>query len=132
VPSSSKEFSSSSRSSSILPTIIPEHEWTADARRVVAWTKEAAKEALGISLGVQILDNPNTSTLADYGDNHIRFNIGTLGGWDWFDKTNTADHIALVIHELGHHGHHAWGHTEKWENHGFDIAAKLVLWGVTP
>lgn len=131
-PSSSKEYGRSNRSSLVPPAIISEQLWTADARRVVAWTKEAARKALGISLGVQILDNANATNLADYCGNQVRFNIGTLGGWDWFDKSNSADHIALVIHELGHHGHEDWGHTEKWANHGFDIAAKIVLWGVTP
>ena len=73
---------------------------------------------------VQILDNTESTTLADYGDNEVRFNVGLLG-WDWFDASNFADQLSLVAHKFGHHNHVEWGHTEKWANHALDIAGEL-------
>ena len=130
-PSASKEFGSTG-GPSVAPVYVSASQWTADVVALVAWTKAAMREVFGGEpLTVQILDNPDSTTLADYGDNEVRFNVGLLG-WDWFRPGNFAEQFSLVSHEFGHHNHEEWDHTPKWANHALDIAGKLAVWSVKP
>ena len=111
-------------------TIVEVDDWTKDMRRVVSWTKAAFRHLFNEPLMVQIIDSPQSTTLADHSDGRMRFNVGLLGK-DWFKVGNEAEQFALIVHEFGHQYHADWGHTEMWANHALSLAGRLAAWGST-
>jgi len=86
----------------VPPRSLPESEWTDGIRLVVRYAKAIGKEMLGEPVSVEILNNANCSTLADYKRGRLRFNVGRLGK-GWFKLGITTEVDELLIHEFAHH-----------------------------
>lgn len=65
--------------------------------------KLMAKDVIKKNIGVSFLSLKGSGTLADYGQNHMRFNVGVLG--KSFFNQFSPEAIGLIIHELAHDKH---------------------------
>jgi hypothetical protein len=82
--------------------------------RVGNWCVKFFKDFFGSTLNVAYISAPKASTVADFGDNLLRFNIPKMASYKWVDDDNTIGErmLDLVIHELAHkkgnHTEHAY------------------------
>lgn len=86
-----------------------------------------AKRLLKIDLSVSFVES-QASCGADFGGNHLTFNISRLpkSFWDFPIQAETLD---LVIHELGHHAGH---HTEaSYHECLTELGSKLIIIALT-
>lgn len=82
---------------------VPEAEWTAAIRAVVAYVRRVAHRLIDAPAGavaVTIVDDPAWPFAATYGGRRLTFNLGRLGH-RWFSGPRAAI-TDLLIHELGH------------------------------
>lgn len=80
---------------------IPERDWTSGMRRVAKLAEKVSKLALGFEVIVEMVNSPEASTAAQYGESgKITFNVANLGE-RWFEQ-ETSKVLPLIIHELGH------------------------------
>jgi len=77
-------------------------DWTSGMNRVADFCRWLSEELWGEKAAVQFIDSPLASTLADFGSNRIRFNVGRLGR-AWFEGGVQTKVLDLIIHEFGHH-----------------------------
>jgi len=81
---------------------IPEADWTAGQRRIVAYSQAVAKALMGCEISVRIDSLFGATWAAAYGPGHLRFNLARLGH-RFFDQPDEEKVDALLIHEFGHH-----------------------------
>jgi len=82
-------------------TVVPEEKWTESMNNVVAYAVLLARELLGISLTVSVVNTTNNFS-ACYGGGRLDFNLLRLGH-KWFEQGATEEVDRLLLHELGHH-----------------------------
>lgn len=81
--------------------LVDEAAWTSDMRAVVEFAQRIAVPLLGVSIAVQIANDPQWTFAATFGDRRLTLNLGRLGH-KWF--AGPAERItALTLHELAHH-----------------------------
>jgi hypothetical protein len=120
---------------------IPEAEWTAGMRQVVAYSQELAFQLFGLKIRVEIFNLPNPAQrwTATWGQpNHLSFNIGLLGK-RWFEEPNQGKIDALLIHEFAHRKSPIDHYTERFYDETCrlgallrDVPLRLSDIGVTP
>lgn len=99
-------------------------DWTEDMRRVSRLAQFIADACLNISVNVRMIRSPKASTVADYADRTIRFNVARLGK-RWFRPDNLEAQVDLIVHEAGHEG---GGHLEMGYHKALTkMAARLAL-----
>lgn len=84
------------------PRYLPKSEWTDGIRLVVRYAEAIGKEMLGKPVSVEIVNNANVGTLADYRRGRLRLNVGRLGK-GWFNLGINTEVDELLIHEFAHH-----------------------------
>lgn len=108
-------------------TLLPESKWTDGMHRVAGFSKMLAEEVLGVTIEVELVNDPKAMNFnATYGPREggqggmLRFNYRTLGRV-WFDIDPVDERVlGLVIHELGHHDS-----TDHFSSMYYDALAKL-------
>jgi hypothetical protein len=83
-----------------LVDIVPVCDWTPGMAATVAYAKMLARELMGVSVGVTIV-NTHNNFLACYGGQQLDFNVMRLGK-AWFDQLGSPEMDTLILHEFGH------------------------------
>jgi hypothetical protein len=83
-----------------LADVIAEENWTEEMRHIAAYALFLARELMGVSLTVTMVNTKN-SFLACYGKGRLDFNVFHLGH-SWFGQGATETVDRLLIHEFGH------------------------------
>jgi hypothetical protein len=115
-----------------LDQMIPEHEWTTDAARVVAWAHAAFHAVFPDDGDIDISINGGTNAghcIAAATRGALIFNQGAVG-WSWFSPDNNEEIMATVVHEFGHHAAHQAEHSYAWGDACTYIAARMLLTGM--
>jgi hypothetical protein len=82
-------------------TVLSEEKWTEGMRNVAAYAVLLARELLGVTLTVAVVNTTN-NFVACYGAGRLDFNLLRLGH-KWFEQGVTEEVDRLLLHELGHH-----------------------------
>jgi hypothetical protein len=84
-------------------TIVKAEVFEPDANMlaVAKLAKTIAHECFSIDINVRFVSSKEATTLAQYGDRTLTFNVGRLGV-AWFKPRVDASIIDLIVHELGH------------------------------
>ncbi len=80
--------------------LVPEENWTAAIKNIVAYARFLAEELMGVKLVVSVVRTTN-NFVACYGAGRLDFNLFRLGH-KWFDQGVTEVVDELLIHEFGH------------------------------
>lgn len=81
--------------------LVPESEWTAGMKNVVAYAEALAFRVINHSINVRIANDIAWPFGATYGAGELTFNLGRLGHV-FFDNGPSLDVNRLLIHEFGH------------------------------
>lgn len=112
------------RTLNVAMDVISPEQWTDGMVRVADLTEFIAEACLGIEVNVQMIESPNASIQAQYGDKTVSFNVSSLSS-EWFAEVCSEDQIDLIIHELGHE---AGGHLDMSYHEALTrIGARLAL-----
>jgi hypothetical protein len=80
---------------------IHKKDWTSEYFRLEKLTRLIAKKCFEIQVEVRFIKSRQADTVADYGNNRIRYNISRFGK-TWLERPLQTDVLGLILHELAH------------------------------
>ena len=98
---------------------------TTEQKAFSNFAKKVAKEFLHVNIDVIFVSCKGVTTIADYGNRTLRFNVGHPHLHNGFFDKLTYENIDLLLHELGHEeGNHTEHNYHKCIT---EMAGKLVM-----